>query len=92
MAYHAFKRCRREVHNRVLGKKQNEEPFKEICEHCDCEHHGIIHSALHHTVSIILFIFAVNLILGCFMELAGEETVKSLLMTDSAIQPFIAGE
>lgn len=76
---------------KLLGKKQNEEPFKEICEHCDCEHHGIIHSALHHTVSIILFIFAVNLILGCFMELAGEETVKSLLMTDSAIQPFIAG-
>ena len=45
---------------KLMGKKQDEEPFKEICEDCDCEHHSILHSALHHTVSIILFIFAVN--------------------------------
>lgn len=43
-----------------MGKKQDEESlFKEICEDCDCEHHSIIHSALHHTVHIILFIFVV---------------------------------
>ena len=58
---------------KLMGKKQDEEPFKEICEDCDCEHHSILHSALHHTVSIILFIFAVN------------------LMSDSIVQPFIAG-
>ena len=74
-----------------MGKKQDEEPFKEICEDCDCEHHSILHSALHHTVSIILFIFAVNLILGAVMEFAGEDTVKTLLMSDSIVQPFIAG-
>ena len=37
---------------KLMGKKQDEEPFKEICEDCDCEHHSILHSALHHTVSI----------------------------------------
>lgn len=76
---------------RLMGRKQEEEPFKEICEDCDCEHHSILHSALHHTISIILFIFVVNLVLGGIMEFAGEDTVKTLLMTDSAVQPFIAG-
>ena len=76
---------------KLMGKKQDEEPFKEICDDFDCEHHSILHSALHHTVSIILFIFAVNLILGAVMEFAGEDTVKTLLMSDSIVQPFIAG-
>ncbi|WP_295209331.1 putative manganese transporter [Ruminococcus sp.] len=76
---------------RLMGRKQEEEPFKEICEDCDCEHHSILHSALHHTISIIIFIFVVNLVLGGIMEFAGEDTVKTLLMTDSAVQPFIAG-
>lgn len=70
---------------------QEEEPFKEICSHCDCEHHGIFHSAVHHTVGIIIFIFIVNLVLNGFMELAGEETVSRLLMNESVFQPLIAG-
>ncbi|MGN1114262.1 MAG: putative manganese transporter [Oscillospiraceae bacterium] len=69
----------------------NEEPFKEICSDCDCEHHGIFHSALHHTLHIILFIFVVNLLLNGFMELAGSETVSKLLMTNSVFQPLLAG-
>lgn len=76
---------------RLLGRRQMEEPFKELCEDCDCEHHGIIHSAFHHTLGIIIFIFAVNLILGFFMEFAGVETAQKLLMTDSVFQPLIAG-
>ena len=32
--------------SKLMGKKQDEEPFKEICEDCDCEHHSILHSAL----------------------------------------------
>lgn len=76
---------------KLLGKKQMAHPFEELCQDCDCQHHGIIHSALHHTVGIFLFILAVNLILGCVMEFAGENTLKSLMMTDSALQPLIAG-
>ena len=75
---------------RALKINRNEEPFKEICSHCDCGHHGIFRSALHHTVEIILFIFIVNLLLGGVMEFAGEETVSKLLMTDSVFQPLIA--
>lgn len=75
---------------KILGQKQMQEPFKDLCDDCDCEHHGIIHSAIHHTMNIIIFIFVVNLLLGCFMEFAGEETVKAVVMTDSWFQPLIA--
>lgn len=75
---------------RIAGKNQSEEPFKELCDDCDCEHHSILHSALHHTLHIIIFILAVNLILGFVMEFAGIDAVKTIMMSDSAFQPFIA--
>lgn len=75
---------------KLFVRKKEEEPFKELCADCDCEHHGILHSAIHHTVHIIIFIFAVNILLGCLMEFAGEQTVEKLMMTNSWIQPVIA--
>lgn len=76
---------------KLTGKQKQEEPFKEICSHCDCEHHSIFRAALSHTIEIIIFIFIVNLLLNGFMEFAGKETVSKILMTDSALQPLIAG-
>lgn len=76
---------------KLFGKKKDEEPFKELCADCDCEHHGIIHSALHHTVHIVIFILVINIALGCVMEFAGKQTVEKLMMTDSWVQPLIAG-
>lgn len=75
---------------KTFGFTKDEEPFHELCAHCDCEHHGILHSAIHHTVEIIIFIFIINLLLNGFMEFAGEETASKLLMTDSMFQPLIA--
>ena len=75
---------------RLLHKENKDEPFKELCSHCDCGHHSILHSAVHHTIQITVFIFIVNLLLGGFMEFAGEDTVKKILMSDSVFQPFIA--
>ena len=75
---------------KLIGRKQDEEPFKDLCADCDCEHHGILHSALHHTIHIIILIFIVNLLLGSVMEFAGEQTVEKLLMTNSWVQPLIA--
>ena len=66
-----------------------EEPFKEICAHCDCEHHSILRATLSHTINITIFIFAVNLILGCAIEFAGEDNLKTFMMTDSALQPLV---
>lgn len=76
---------------RLWGKTKDEEPFRELCADCDCEHHGIIHSALHHTIHIIIFIFVINILLGCVMEFAGKQTVEKLMMTDNWVQPLIAG-
>lgn len=69
--------------------EKEEEPFKEICSHCDCEHHSIVHAALSHTASIIFFILIVNIILGFAIEYAGEENLRRFMMTDSLLQPLV---
>lgn len=69
--------------------EKQEEPFKEICAHCDCEHHSILKAALSHTVNIIIFILIVNIILGFAIEFAGEENIRRIMMTDSVFQPLI---
>ena len=76
---------------KAFGLVHEEEPFKELCSECDCEHHGVFHSAIHHTIEIFIFIFIVNLLLNGFMEFAGVETAEKLLMTNSIFQPLIAG-
>ncbi len=75
---------------KLFFRNKQEEPFKELCADCDCEHHGILHSAFHHTIHIVIFIFAVNIVLGCVMEFAGEQTLEKLLMTDSWVQPLVS--
>ena len=76
---------------RVLKRHRNEqsEPFHDLCEDCGCDEHGIFYSAFKHTVHITVFVFLVSLALGLAIELLGEETLKTLLMTDSPLQPFI---
>ena len=74
---------------KLMGKKQDEEPFKEICEDCDCEHHSLLHSALHHTISIFLFILVVNLVLGYAIYFIGEDRISGLLLNGSVFQPFL---
>ena len=75
---------------KVFVRKKEDEPFKELCADCDCEHHSILHSAAHHTLHIIIIILIVNLLLGFVMEFAGEKTIETLMMTDSWAQPVIA--
>lgn len=75
---------------RFFNKVHHEKPFKELCSHCGCEHHSILYSSLKHTLGTIIFIFAVNLILGSLLEFAGEERVSKILISNSIFQPFIA--
>lgn len=80
---------------RAMGRKSNIDLQSEHCElcddsGCDCEHHGIFRSAIHHTLSIFVFIFIINLVLTGAIELLGEESLEKLLLTDSVFQPFIA--
>lgn len=71
-------------------KKDEDEPFHELCSHCGCGHHSIWVSALKHTAGIIIFILIVNVLLNSAIEFIGEERIGKLLMTDSFFQPFIA--
>lgn len=71
------------------GNEENE-PYHDLCENCGCEEHGIIRSAIMHTVQIFIFLFIVSLLLGMGIELLGKERLDDLLMTDSAFQPLIA--
>ena len=52
---------------------KKEKPFEELCADCDCDHHSLLHSALHHTISIFLFILVVNLVLGYAIYFIGED-------------------
>ncbi|MCD8345253.1 MAG: arsenic efflux protein [Oscillospiraceae bacterium] len=77
---------------RFFHRKGNEEeePFSDLCEGCGCEEHGVVYSALKHTVQIFMFLFITSLVLGFAMELLGEDRLGSILMTDSIFQPFLA--
>ncbi len=61
---------------KLMNKKEQQVGIHEVCveEHCGCEH-GILRSALHHTVSIFGYILLVTLIMNLVVELIGEETL-----------------
>ncbi len=77
---------------RFFHRKGNEEeePFSDLCEGCGCEEHGVVYSALKHTIQIFIFLFITSLVLGFAIELLGEDRLGSILMTDSIFQPFLA--
>ena len=67
----------------------HEEPFHELCEHCDCEHEGVFKSALRHTLQIFIFILIINILFGAAVEFIGEDNIGKIMLTDSIFQPFI---
>ena len=69
--------------------KFKDEP-NDLCENCGCEEKGILHSAIIHTLQIFAFLFAVSFVFGLVIELLGEETINSLLMSGSVFQPFLS--
>ncbi len=73
-----------------LPHGETQAPFHDLCKDCDCEHHGIFHSALVHTVRIALFLLLVNLVLGGAIHLVGEERISQVLLSGSIFQPLVA--
>lgn len=64
----------------------------DLCEHdhCHCEK-GILHSALMHTLQMILFIFAVTLVIGMLIYLIGEDTILGLILNRPVLSELLAG-
>lgn len=68
----------------------NNNHFHELCENCGCEEHGILYSALMHTVNITVFVFVITLLLNMAIVLVGEDNIARFMMSDSFFQPFIS--
>lgn len=72
--------------------KQETEKIVDLCEkeHCHCEH-GIIKSALVHTLHIFIFIIIITLIVNAVIYFIGEEIIAEFLQYNTILGPVIAG-
>lgn len=88
------------IRNKVLNKKQStnntveneEDEIGHICEedHCHCNESGILKSAIHHTLSILMFIIIITFIINTAVHFVGEETIASWILNRPVIGPLIA--
>ena len=74
------------------GNKQEEEKIIDLCDkdHCHCEH-GIVKSALKHTLNIFVFIIIVTLVINILIYFIGEERIADFLQYSPILGPIIAG-
>ena len=86
------------IKNKIIKKQEvkaiNEEEEDEIghiCEedHCHCDESGILKSAIHHTLSIFLFIIIITFIINITVHFVGEETIASWILNKPIIGPAI---
>ena len=74
------------------GNKEEKEKIIDLCEkdHCHCEH-GIVKSALKHTLNIFVFIIIVTLVINILIYFIGEERIADFLQYSPILGPIIAG-
>lgn len=74
----------------IFLRKKDQENFS-FCEeeHCHCDE-SIVKSSLIHTFKISCFILITTLILNILIHYLGEETLASILQTNSLFGPFLA--
>lgn len=70
-------------------KEKHQEYVNNACTHCHCEK-GIIKASLFHTFKLFVFLYVITFIIHLFIHLLGKEALSNFLLTDSAIQPFLA--
>ncbi len=77
---------------RLKNKDLEDEKIIDLCEkeHCHCEH-GIVKSALKHTLSISIFILIVTIVINLVIYLIGEETIEGFLQNQPILGPILAG-
>ena len=74
-----------------LGKGKEEINIDAICEEDDCHcENGLLHSALHHTLTITLFILIVTFIINALVFFIGEETLAIAISSVPILSHFIA--
>ena len=77
---------------RLKHNNKEEEKIVDLCEkeHCHCEH-GIVKSALKHTLNIFIFILLITLVINVAIYFIGEETIAGFLQDKPILGPVIAG-
>ena len=72
--------------------KVEEEKIVDLCEkeHCHCDH-GIVKSALKHTLSIFIFILIITLLVNIAIYFIGEESIASFIEINPVLGPVLAG-
>lgn len=77
---------------RLKHKDKEEEKIIDLCEkeNCHCEH-GIVKSALKHTVNIFIFILLITIIINIVIYFIGEEAIAGFLQSQPILGPMIAG-
>lgn len=78
---------------RIKNKnKEEEEKIVDLCEkdHCHCEH-GIVKSALKHTLNIFIFVLLITLVINVAIFFIGEETIAGFMLNKPILGPVIAG-
>ena len=75
----------------LLNAFKPEPEIKDLCEHehCDCEH-GIIKSAIKHTINITIYILIITFVLNLIIYFIGEERLSHILNSTPVIGPIIA--
>lgn len=75
---------------RTLKIKRREINIDEICENdeCHCER-GIVFSALHHTASVSIFIFAVTVLINAAMFFIGYDALSSGILSVPVLSHLI---
>ena len=77
-------------------RKNHPEPkhIHTLCaqEHCHCEEgHSVWKSALHHTVKVFGFIFAVSILLNLVLEYGGESVLEQFAANNSFLAVILTG-
>lgn len=69
-----------------------EDEIGHMCEeeHCHCNESGILKSAIHHTLSILVFIVLITFIINTVVHFVGEETIAGWILNKPVIGPVIA--
>ncbi len=77
---------------RLRKKEEKEDKIVDLCqkENCHCEH-GIVKSALIHTIRIFIFILIVTTIVNLIIFWVGEESIAGFLQNQPIFGPVIAG-
>lgn len=71
---------------------EEEDKIIDLCEkeHCHCEH-GIVRSALKHTLNIFIFIFIVTIVINILIFAVGEDNIANIFKNIPLLGPVFAG-